>query len=385
VVKITEVGVFVHQRKWQLTEGFATVPNNLMPMGVLTIRTDVGLVGNAFVSGPGPGAAKPCNDIANTLRPLLLGRNPQDIGALWAELWPRTQTLVNPVDPLAVGAIDVALWDLAGKIANQPIHRLLGNYKDHLPSYISSWVHAKPQDYADEAAHYVEQGWIGYKPHPPTQWRKLGQAIEADVDIETCRLIREAVNTETILMLDSACAYDLPEAVRVGKAIEELGYHWYEDPLLPHDIAGYEALIPQLDIMVLATEITPGGLHAMPEWITRKATHALRGDVMLKGGITGMMKIAHLAEAFGLPCEIHDGFNALGNVACLHVGLAIPNCSMFEVLTINPTGTYGIEHLSYGLTEPIAFDANHNVLAPTKAGLGYELDWGLLRSYGTAI
>jgi L-alanine-DL-glutamate epimerase-like enolase superfamily enzyme len=106
---------------------------------------------------------------------------------------------------------------------------------------------------------------------------------------------------------------------------------------------------------------------------------------MLKGGVTGMMKIAHLAEAFGLPCEIHDGFNALGNVACLHVAMSIPNCSMYEVLTINPTGRYDIDHLSYGLTEPVAVDTARNVLAPTKPGLGYDIDWDLLHSSGVAI
>ena len=136
--------------------------------------------------------------------------------------------------------------------------------------------------------------------------------------------------------------------------------------------------------MVAATEITAGGLFATPAWITRRATHALRGDVMLKGGITGMMKIAHIAEAFGLPSEIHDGFNALGNAACLHVAMAIPNCSMFEVLTINPTGEYGIGHLSYGLTSPIEFDEAWNVVAPTKPGIGFDIDWELIHSSGSA-
>jgi L-alanine-DL-glutamate epimerase-like enolase superfamily enzyme len=384
-VKITDVNLFVHQRDWQMKEGFGTVPNDLMPMGVVSIRTDVGVSGHAFVSGPGPGALRSCTDMARALRPMLIGRNPLDIGALWMEMWPLTQRADDPLDPIAVGAIDVALWDLAGKEARLPVHRLLGTCKSSMPAYISSWVHKNPQDYADESAHYAQEGWPGYKPHPPTQWRKTGEQVSIDADIETCRLIREATSPDSILMLDSACAYDLSEAVTVGKAIQEMGYHWYEDPLGPQDIAGYEALIPQLDIMIVATEITAGGLHALPEWITRKATHALRGDVMLKGGITGMMKIAHLAEAFGLPCEIHDGFNALGNVACLHVGLAVPNCSMFEVLTINPTGTYGIEHLSYGLTEPLAFDAHHNALAPTKPGLGYEIDWGLIRSSGMSM
>jgi L-alanine-DL-glutamate epimerase-like enolase superfamily enzyme len=184
------------------------------------------------------------------------------------------------------------------------------------------------------------------------------------------------------LMLDSAIAYDHAEALQVGRAIEALGYDWYEDPLQPDDIAGYRHLRTKLDIPIIATEITDGSLYSMPQWITERATDALRGDVLLKGGITPLMKIAHLAEAFHMNCEVHDGFNALGNAACLNVVMAIPNCGWYEVLTINPTGVYGVEHLSYGLTEPIAFDAAWNVLAPTRPGLGFDVDWELI---GTSV
>jgi L-alanine-DL-glutamate epimerase-like enolase superfamily enzyme len=384
-VRIVDMSVFVHHRQWGITTGFGTVPDDLMPMGVLTIHTDEGITGHAFVSGPGPGAMRPCGDLVTSLKPLLVGRDPLDIGALWGELWPLTEHATKPIDPIAVGAVDVALWDIAGKVAQLPVHRLLGTCKDNMPAYISSWVHRVPHQYADEATFYAEQGWVGYKPHPPTQWRKRAEQVSIDVDIETCRQVRAAAGDAMILMLDSACAYDLAEALAVGKEIEELGFHWFEDPLGCEEIDAYVELLDQLDIMVVATEITSGGFAAMAPWITRRATNALRGDVMLKGGITGMMKIAHLAEAFGFPCEIHDGFNSLGNVGCLHVAMAVPNCSMFEVLTINPSGVYGLDHLSYGLTEPIAFDDAHHVLAPTKPGLGYEIDWELIYSRGQQL
>ncbi len=383
-MRITSVDVWVHHRDWHIKGGFGSVPNDIMPMGVLTIRTDDGVDGHAFVSGPGPGALKPCTDIVRVLRNQLVGRDPLDIGALWGEMWPLTSA-PSPVDPIAVGAVDVALWDIAGKVAGLPIHRLLGTCKDRMPAYISSWVHRSPADYADEAAHWFADGWAGYKLHPLTQWRKMGESGGVGVDIETCLFVREAVGTAWPLMLDSACAYDLDEAFTVGRAIESMAYHWFEDPLGPEDIDGYCALIPQLTIPVIATEITSGGFPAMARWVERRATAALRGDVMLKGGVTGTMKIAHLAEAFGIPCEIHDGFNAIGNVACLHVAMAIPNCSMYEVLTINPTGRYDIDHLSYGLTEPIEFDAARNVLAPTRPGLGYDIDWDLIHSSGVEL
>lgn len=183
-----------------------------------------------------------------------------------------------------------------------------------------------------------------------------------------------------LLMLDSAWAYTYAEALRVGLAIQDLAYHWYEDPLAADDLYGYRNLKQHLRIPIVATEITEGGLHAMPAWITERATDVLRGDVILKGGITPLMKIAHLADAFHLNCEVHDGFNALGNAACLNVVCAITNCEMFEVITINQTGAYGIDHLNYGLAEPIEFDADRNVLAPTRPGLGYAIDWDLINA-----
>ncbi len=136
----------------------------------------------------------------------------------------------------------------------------------------------------------------------------------------------------------------------------------------------------QLHIPILATETTPGGLEALAPWITMGATDHLRGDVVIKGGITGLMKIAHLAEAFHMNCEIHDGYNALGNVANLHVMMAIDNCDWFEVLAFNRSGEHGLEHLAYGLAEPLTIDAQGMVHAPNGPGLGVEIDWELINS-----
>ena len=181
-------------------------------------------------------------------------------------------------------------------------------------------------------------------------------------------------------MLDATWAYSYVEALRVGRAIEELDYYWYEDPLPAEDIYGYQRLKQNLRIPILATELTLGGLYALPAWITGRATDFLRGDVVIKGGITGLMKIAHLAEAFRMNCEVHDGYNALSNAAGLHVVMAIQNCEWFEVLGFNRAGHHSLEHLSYGLTESVAIDSDGYVHAPTKPGLGFDVDWNLIES-----
>jgi L-alanine-DL-glutamate epimerase-like enolase superfamily enzyme len=305
-----------------------------------------------------------------------MGEDPLDIGVLWGRL----QRVARYVDPIAIGVVDVALWDIAGKVAGLPVHRLLGTCRNRVPAYFSSGHHDLPEEYAEEALYWRDQGWRGYKLHPPSaSWdaRPRGP-VEADIDASAAA--RAAVGDGMTLMLDSSWGYTYPEALRVGLAIEALGYEWYEDPLPADDIYGYTKLKQHLRIPILATEITLGGLYALPEWIAARATDALRGDVVIKGGITGMMKIAHLAEAYRMNCEVHFAYNALNNVASLHVIMAIPNCDWFEVIGFNPAGRYGLEHLSYGLATPIEIDGEGCVHAPTEPGLGYGVDWELIES-----
>jgi L-alanine-DL-glutamate epimerase-like enolase superfamily enzyme len=374
-VRITDVSVVLHDRRTDVLKVFA-VRDGRLPMGVLRIETDEGIEGNSFLSSPGPGAAAVAEQIVRFLKPLLIGEDPLDIGVHWA----RMHRVARNVDPSAIGVVDVALWDIAGKVAGLPVHRLLGTCRHRVAAYFSSGHHDSPEDYAEEALHWRDAGWQGYKLHPPSASWDDGPRGPIAADIEACTAVRAAVGDELTLMLDATWGYTYPEALRVGLALEELGYDWYEDPLPADDLYGYAKLKRHLRIPILATELTPGGLYALPAWIEARATDALRGDVVIKGGITGMMKIAHLAEAYRLSCEVHTAYNALNNVATLHVLMAIPNTTWFEVLAFNPAGRYGLEHLNYGLARPIEVDGQGYVHAPDEPGLGFGVDWELIRS-----
>ncbi len=369
-MKITELRVLIHER--QLPAGVFPMPT--MPIGVLTISTDEGVEGHAFLSPPGADVA---GQLIAHVKPMLIGRDPLQIGAIWHDIAGRSRVL----DATVQGYVDIALWDIAGKAAGLPVHQLLGSSRSTIPAYASSWVHTDNPMYAEEAVAYRDLGFHGYKLHPPTQRRHFGgHVVSIAEDIETCADVRSTVGDDYLLMLDSAFAYSYKEALDVGFAIQDLGYHWYEDPIGAEDIDGYVRLKQHLSIPIVATEITPGGLHALPPWIAARATDALRGDVVIKGGITGMMKIAALAEAHHLPCEVHDAYNGIGNLATVHVVMAIPHCSMFEVLVPHAPGSYDLDHLSYGLAEPITIDNDGLVHVPTAPGLGIEPDWDLLGS-----
>ncbi|MCC2636037.1 MAG: mandelate racemase/muconate lactonizing enzyme, partial [Ramlibacter sp.] len=208
-----------------------------------------------------------------------------------------------------------------------------------------------------------------YKIHPPQAWRE---------DIRVCEAVRKAVGDDYLLMLDAAWSYDYPAALRVGLAAQELGYYWYEDPLADNDIYNYLELRRHLHIPIMATEYPAGGLDSFTPWVKERATDYLRGDVAVKGGITGLMKVAHLAEAFHLNFEVHHGGNSLNNVANLHVIMALKNTEFFEVLL-------PAESQKYGLVQDIAIDGQGMVHAPTGPGLGAQIDFALIERKKVAV
>ncbi|MCH8102533.1 MAG: mandelate racemase [Chloroflexi bacterium] len=334
-------------------------------LGLVTVTTDEGVEGHAFLGSASRSAGYDAKVLIDYLKPMVMGGDPTDRERLYDGLMMR----VRNTGYRSIGAVDIALWDIGGKVAGLPLHRMIGSFRTSIRAYASSSVHPEPAAYADEAAGFKADGWTAYKIHPPT---------DPDVDIRVCQAVRAAVGDGFDVMLDSTWAYQYPEALRVGKAIEELGYHWYEDPLADDDIYGYVKLKQHLDIPILATEYSPGGFTAKHPWLTERATDFLRGDVAVTGGITSLLKIAHLAEAFHMNLEVHHGGNSLNNVANLHVIMAIKNCEFFEVLL--PSGAQ-----KYGLVEDIEVDGDGLVHAFEEPGLGAKIDFDLIEHNKVAV
>jgi len=334
-------------------------------LGLVTIATDEGVDGHAFLGSAYGPADLDAPTLIRALKPVLVGQDPLDRERLNQALWRR----VRASGVRLIGALDVALWDIAGKFAELPIHRLLGSFRDRVPAYASSQVLDSAEAYVEQARRYRAAGWSAYKIHPPQIWRE---------DIKVCEAVRSGVGDDYTLMLDAVWSYRYEEALRVGYEIESLDFYWYEDPLADQDIYNYVKLRQKLDIPIMATEYPAGGLDSYAPWILERATDFLRGDVAVKGGITTLVKTAHLAEAFGMQYEVHHGGNSLNNVANLHVIMAIRNCEFFEVLLPD-------EAQKYGLAQDIAVDAAGMVHAPTAPGLGAEIDFELIRRKTLAV
>jgi L-alanine-DL-glutamate epimerase-like enolase superfamily enzyme len=327
---------------------------------VVTVRTDEGVEGTSF-GFAGRGAETAGAVAAGTLKPFFLGKDPLARERHWQEF--RTYDRWWHHAPIyAYGPFDICLWDIAAKVAGLPLYRLLGEFRDKAPVYASSYVLAGPDDYARQALEVKRRGWHGYKVHPPG---------DVDLDLRIYRACREAVGPDFRLMADPVAAYNHEQALRIGRELERLGYYWFEEPLFDTDFHGLRKLAAALDIPICGVEVLAGSHYAAAECIATGVVDIVRTDVSWKGGVTAVMKTAHLAEAFGLQCEVHTAIYHPLEIVNLHCCCAISNCEFFELL-------YPPEAMSFGMKRPLEIDGEGYAHPPQQPGIGVDFDWDFI-------
>ncbi len=324
---------------------------------VLRLHTDAGVVGHASALAARSGRITEAY-LHENIAPVLVGRDVSERERIWHDLWTLDRHLTF-FPAYLPGPVDVALWDIAARAAGLPLYRYLGAYRDQLPSYASGLFHERTEEYVAEALHYRTRGIPGYKSHAPGPWRR---------DIEVHRAIREAVGPDMLLFADPVGEYTLDQAIRVGRDLEKQDYEWFEEPFRDFELAKYQSLCATLDIAVAATETTRGGHWGVAQAIMQRAADIVRADVSWKAGITGTMKIAHMAEGFGLNCEIHTTTMAYMDIANLHASCAIRNCEYFELFVPE-------QAFRFPLAGSLPIDANGIAHVPQGPGLGVEIDW----------
>lgn len=189
--------------------------------------------------------------------------------------------------------------------------------------------------------------------------------------MEIAIAVREAVGDDYTLMFDPVAEYTLDQAIKVGRTLERLNYRWLEEPFRDHEIEKYARLCAALDIPVANTETTRGDHRGVAQFITQRATDIVRADVSWKWGVTGTVKIAHLAEAHGLNCEIHTTTMAYMDIVNLHVSCAIRNCEYFEMFV--PENLF-----QFPMKGSLPVDEQGQIHVPEIPGIGVEVDWELV-------
>ena len=283
---------------------------------------------------------------------------------------------------IGVAPIDIALWDIAGKLFDVPIYRLLGGYKESVPCYASTF-HGDaaggldcPEAYADFARQCQEMGYPAFKIHG---WSKAPVAQEA----ANVLAVRAAVGDGMDLMLDPACELrTFGDAVKVGRACDEARYFWYEDPFRDGGISqfAHRKLRQLIRTPLLQTEHVRS-LEPHIDFVVADATDYVRGDVGYDG-ITGVMKLAHAAESLGIDIEFHGPSPAARQ--CM---AAIRNTNYYEMGLVHPKvaashapDLYQDHHDSLA-----AIDRRGHVPVGQTPGLGAQIDWDWVAAHRTGI
>jgi L-alanine-DL-glutamate epimerase-like enolase superfamily enzyme len=359
---------------------------------LVEIETDTGLVGIGEAGSAGGPLASTRVVVEQELKPLLLGEDPLRIEWLWQKMFQRSrQHGRRGIVMHAISGIDIALWDLAGKVAKMPLYRLLGAYRDKVEAYASGGFYQEGKDVtalANEAAKAVEQGFramkmkIGRNPSTQSNLREMLAhhdlcVVSLEEDLARVEAVRQALGREAKLMVDVNCAWSPALAIQMGKAMEPYNLYWLEEPVATDDIRGSAAVAESLATAVAGYE-TEVGLYGFRELITQKAVDIIQPDIAWAGGFTECRRIAALAHAYNLMVAPHAFSSAIPLVASMHLLASLPNGLILE-FDQNPHALR--EHL---LKEPIRIDREGYVKLPERPGLGVELDPVTVERYRSA-
>jgi len=338
----------------------------------IRVRTDLGVTGEYVL------ATSTAPDQIRKYAKYLVGRDPFARERHWSEI----KRALRKYDRMGIGPLDIALWDVAGKHYDAPIHELLGSYRTDLPTYASTY-HAddnggldSPEAFADFAEECLEMGYPGFKIHG---WGGGDDARDIDREVETVRAVGERVGEEMDLMCDPACEYEtFADALAVGRECDEQGYFWYEDPYRDGGISqhAHGKLRELLETPLLLTEHVRG-LEPYTDFLANGATDFARADPEYDGGITGAMKRARIAEGLGLDVEFHAP-----GPAQRHCIAATRNANYYELALVHPN-CENTQPPVYecGYSDQLdAIDSEGTVPVPDGPGLGVTYDWEFIEA-----
>jgi D-galactarolactone cycloisomerase len=325
---------------------------------LIQVDTDEGIIGWGSCSGNGELIEV---IISKILKPLILGMDPTEIDDVWDKAYIRgghKEFGTRGIGVVALSGIDIALWDILGKLRDRPLYELLGGKcRDKVPVYATALYPEEPSMVAKRARRFADQGFHGVK-------IKVG--FDLDQDIEMVRAVREELGRDFTVMTDANQGYTLDAAVEAADAFADHEVFWLEEPLFAEDIAGHALLREKTRVPIAVGE----NLHmcsAFENFLLRGAVDFLQPDVARAGGITEIRKIASLAAGQKVPISFHTWGDAVALAASVHLSLAMAECTVMELdYTYNPLR----EEL---LVEPFQVK-NGFLIAPDRPGLGVELN-----------
>jgi len=324
---------------------------------LVTLTTDEGIEGHSMEYcplGQGPGSATQLVDIFAVE---LLGKDPLRHEAIWQTLRMKQRHLYN-VTPTLWSTIDVALWDIKGKVAGQSIAMMMGGLRDRIPAYATcppqtiSTVEAVAQQVASKKA----QGFSGVK---------LQLSGGSHLDIPRLIKAREVAGDGFPLMVDSSAVLTFEDALKIGHVLDELKYEWFEEPFPDAHVLQLRKLAHDISTPILAGETV--GLFELAHYLADGAIDIARADAHHKCGITGMIKALGMCEILGYELEIHTASTPLMDLANLHCAGGTRLSRFVE--SHHDMFRFGLK------SDPMKVHEDGCMHVPTGDGLGVEIDW----------
>jgi D-arabinonate dehydratase len=359
-MKITRISTETYRwpRAKPITNGKHTYTH--VTLGLVKVETDEG------VTGVGLGASGSVVTAAiEHFAEILIGEDPLDVERLWHKMWVPKLVGRRGLTTRAISAIDIALWDLRAKVAGMPLYKMLGGYRDRVPTYIAGGYYEEGKglsELAREMEENVEMGARAIK-------MKVG-ALSLREDAERVRTVRQAIGPDVKLMVDANCAYRLHEAIQFARRIEEYDPYWFEEPIAPDDYEGHRRLADTTTIP-LATGENEYTRYGFRDLILQRAVAILNADAIILGGITEFMKVAALAQAFDVdiaphgPQEVH-----------IHLVAALANGLILEFYRDTVDPMWGKVYQA-----TLRLNADGTVSPPDAPGIGLEPNYEFLARF----
>ena len=323
---------------------------------VLRLKTNANVTGWGYISfGLELGGPQVVQDILQgMLKPVLLGQDPTMSKKLRKDMWRATEySGTSGLVTCAMAAVDMALWDIVGKIAKMPVFRLLGGYRTSLPTYdMCGWYYDDDNDlsqFKKQIENALDEGFHAVK-------IKVGR-FSLDDDVKRIQQAQSLLGKDRRLMVDANQNFTFTEAVIRGRVYQQMGCFWYEEPMMPHEVKEFGNLAHELDIRIATGENLYGKFEFL-ELLRAGGADVVQPDNRRAGGVTEWMEIGAIADAFNVELASHGG--APTN---MHMLLAMPNAIYMESGSLKNDTTH-VETLRL---------VNGEIPAPEDPGMGNEL------------
>jgi galactonate dehydratase len=347
------------------------------------VGTDEGITGwGEITTYPGNVANRAVAGMVRDSADLLVGEDPSRIEALWNRLF-REFTYVGTRGAVCamVSGIDIALWDIRGKVLAQPVYKLLGGeVRDRIALYTHPPRPDTPEQAAADAREIVESGHRALKLDP--FWEEMAAKSTAYLDgqispetaaraVDIIAAVREEVGPKVEVLIDAHGNFNVPTAIYLAKSLEPYGIHWFEEPVPPESYHALKQVRDQVSVRICVGERLHTRFDFVPIFENNLADFVMP-DVTWTGGISELKKIATMAEAYYVPVSPHDASGPINVLAGAHVMMTVPNFYKLE------TSRYRLDSYDAFIDHPLDVRSGDLYLSD-RPGLGVELDLDYLR------